>query len=85
MSELKVEIKNAVLGTRILYPQKDAAYILGVSLRTIGYLISEKKLMTKRIGKRQLIPLSELQRFAKSDHPIIASTRRAARRRGQMG
>jgi excisionase family DNA binding protein len=54
---------------RLLHPKKEAAYLLGISVRALDYLIADKKLSTRRIGKRVLIPATELHRFIRSDHP----------------
>ena len=54
--------------SRLLYNKKNAAIQLSISPRSIGYLIAEGKIGTRKIGKRILIPHSELVRFAKADH-----------------
>ena len=53
---------------RLLYPKKEAAYLLGISVRALDYLIADKRLNTRRVGKRVLVPASELHRFTRSDH-----------------
>jgi excisionase family DNA binding protein len=54
--------------TRLLYPRKDAAFQLGISVRSLDYLISNKKINFRKIGKRVLIHHKELERFAASNH-----------------
>jgi excisionase family DNA binding protein len=54
---------------RLLYPKAEAAILLGISERSIDYLISSGRLKTKRIGKRNLIPADELRRFVRADRP----------------
>ncbi len=54
---------------RILYDRKAAALQLSISVRSLDYLIAGKRIGTRRIGKKVLIPRSELTRFARSDHP----------------
>lgn len=54
--------------TRLLYPRKDAAFQLGISVRGLDYLIKNKKLAFQKIGGRVLIHWKELQRFAGSNH-----------------
>ena len=51
--------------------RKDSAQRLGVSLRTIDYLIAEGKLPVGRIGRRTLIPVRALEQFAKRDHVSV--------------
>jgi excisionase family DNA binding protein len=54
---------------RLLYPKVEAAILLGISERSIDYLISSRRLKTKRIGGRNLVPADELRRFVRADHP----------------
>jgi excisionase family DNA binding protein len=54
--------------TRLLYPRKDAAFQLGISVRSLDYLISNKKINFRKIGKRVLIHHKELERFASTNH-----------------
>lgn len=55
--------------TRLLYTRKDAAYQLSISVRSLDSLIANKRLETRRIGNRVLIPHGALVRFARTDHP----------------
>jgi hypothetical protein len=54
--------------TRLLYPRKEAAYQLGISIRALDHLKANKRLRSQRIGGRVLIHWRELQRFAGSNH-----------------
>jgi excisionase family DNA binding protein len=54
---------------RMLYSRKEASRQLSLSLRAVDSLIARKALKTRRIGKRVLIPHSELVRFSRQDHP----------------
>jgi excisionase family DNA binding protein len=54
---------------KLLYSREDAAAALSISIRSVDYLISEGKLSTRRIGRKTLIPVSDIRRFAHSDHP----------------
>jgi hypothetical protein len=47
----------------------EAAGMLSISCRALDYLVANKQLFIRRIGTRVLIPLSELRRFSRSDHP----------------
>jgi hypothetical protein len=53
---------------RLLHPRKEAAWLLGISIRSLDYLIANKQLATRKIGGRVLIPHSKLVRFSKADH-----------------
>lgn len=54
---------------KLLLTKREAAHLLSVSLRTIENQISWKQLAVRRIGRRVLIPFSQLERFAQRDHP----------------
>jgi excisionase family DNA binding protein len=54
--------------TRILYDRKEAARQLSISVRSLDYLIAAKKLNTRRLGKKVMIPHAELIRFSRADH-----------------
>lgn len=57
----------------IVLNKKEAARILGVSLRTIDRLIALKELPVRRLGRRVLIPRSSLDNFLRRDHPTKAA------------
>lgn len=52
---------------RLLYDRKSAAYQLSLSVRSIDYLIANKRLNARRKGKKVLIPHAELVRYAASN------------------
>jgi hypothetical protein len=41
---------------RLLYSREDAAYQLSISVRSVDYMIAGRKIDTRRIGSRILIP-----------------------------
>jgi excisionase family DNA binding protein len=51
---------------QILLSRRDAAMALGVSLRTIDYLISRGELRARPIGRRKMVARVELERFART-------------------
>ena len=53
---------------RLLYPRRDAAFMLGISLRSLEYLIAGGKLRYQKIGSRILLSHKELVRFANMNH-----------------
>jgi hypothetical protein len=53
---------------RLLYDRKSAARQISLSVRSVDYLIANKRLGTRRVGKRIMIPHCELVRFARTDH-----------------
>ena len=50
-------------------PRKEAARTLGVSLSTVDRAIKRGDIKTKKYGTRVLVPMSEIERFARSDDP----------------
>lgn len=52
----------------LLYDRKSASYALSMSVRSLDYFLSRRAFRTRRIGKKVLIPASELKRFAAADH-----------------
>ena len=47
----------------------EAARRLGVSPRTVATLVAEKKLLSRRIGRRRVILVHALEKFLRQDHP----------------
>ncbi len=62
---------NALVASsqKLLVGRREAADLLSISARAVDYLVANKQLSTRRIGARVLIPLSDLQRFVRADHP----------------
>jgi hypothetical protein len=54
---------------KLLVGREEAAGMLSISCRALDYLVASKQLLIRRIGTRVLIPVSELRRFSRSDHP----------------
>jgi hypothetical protein len=54
--------------TRLLYDRKAAAPMLSISVRSLDYYLAAGKFKTRRIGRKVLIPHSELVKFASRDH-----------------
>lgn len=56
-------------GAKLLVSRDEAAQMLSISIRGVDYLIATKRLSTRRIGTRVLVPMDDVRRFARSDHP----------------
>ncbi len=54
-----------------LYGRRDAAEALGISIRSLDYLIASGQLPTRRIGRRRLVARSAIEQYARSDHPYL--------------
>lgn len=63
-------VRRAVMppDQRLLVDRRNAAQYLSISQRSLDYLLANGELNIRRIGSRVLIPLSELQRYARMDH-----------------
>lgn len=56
---------------KILCSKREAAEILGVSIRTLENLISRKLLVSRQIGRRRMIPYAACIQIARRDTPVI--------------
>ena len=54
---------------KFLFTRKEAAYSLGLSPRSVDYLIQAKKLETRRIGSKVLVTRESLRLYARGNHP----------------
>ena len=76
----RMESKTEV--PKILISKREAAIALGVSVRTVDNLIQCKELQARRVGRRTLIAVAELERFARRDHRTKNVTSEVDKRRG---
>jgi len=53
---------------RLAVSTRDAARMLSVSRRTIQSYITTKVLHARKIGRRTVIPVAELEAFLRTDH-----------------
>jgi len=56
------------MSEQLLLSKREAAAMLGLSVRTLENLLSLKELPARRIGRRCLIERQALERFARRDH-----------------
>jgi hypothetical protein len=54
---------------KFLYNRKEAALSLGLSVRSVDYIIARRELETRRVGKKVLVTRESLRRFAGANHP----------------
>ena len=54
---------------KLLVGRVEAAGMLSISCRALDYLVANKQLLIRRIGTRVLIPVAELRKFSRPDHP----------------
>jgi excisionase family DNA binding protein len=53
---------------KLMYSKSEAAELLSLSVRTVEYLIANKELTARRIGKRVLVGYQSLLQFIRRDH-----------------
>ena len=72
---------------RLLVGRRQAAQLLSISERSLDYLLANQQLHAKRIASRVLIAVTELERYARADHPPTreGSRRNAHRRNPSCG
>jgi excisionase family DNA binding protein len=54
---------------KLLVSRGEAAQLLSIRQRGLDYLIANRKLPTRRIGGRVLVPVADLRKYAPGDHP----------------
>ena|ERR1700722_8826586 len=60
---------TVALEDKLLVSREEAAQLLSISQRGLDYLLASKRLPTRRIGGRVLIPVADLRKYARCDHP----------------
>jgi excisionase family DNA binding protein len=56
---------------KILYTKRETAQLLSISVRSLDYLIFNRQIATRRIGRRVLVHRDTIERFARYDHLTI--------------
>ena len=64
-----LEERRPELRSNILVSREEAAQLLSISVRGIDYLLATRRLPSRKIGGRVLIPVAELRKYAQGDHP----------------
>ena len=54
---------------KFLYNRREAAHSLGMSIRSLDYLIARRDLDTRHVGGKRLVTRESLRRFACGNHP----------------
>jgi excisionase family DNA binding protein len=60
-----------MLSDRVLLSLPEFSVLASISLRTTAKLIANGELRSIRVGRRRLVPHSELERFTKKDHSTV--------------
>ena len=53
---------------QLLVSKKEAARLLGISVSSLDYLIRQRELTIRRLGRRTLIATESLHAYARHDH-----------------
>jgi excisionase family DNA binding protein len=56
---------------RILVSKREAARLLGISVTSLDYLIRQRELTIRRIGRRTLVSTESLHAYARHDHDRV--------------
>jgi hypothetical protein len=58
---------------KLLYSRRESAYALSISCRSLDALVAAGEIKVRRFGPRRiLIPVEELERYAKRDHTYLS-------------
>ena len=64
-------LRRLKLFSRVLLSLTEFSVLASISLRTTATLIASGELRSIRVGRRRLVPYSELERFVKKDHSTV--------------
>lgn len=56
---------------RILVNKREAARLLGISVTSLDYLIRQRELVIRRLGRRTLVSVESLRDYARADHARV--------------
>jgi excisionase family DNA binding protein len=64
---------------KILYTKREAAALLSISTGMLDNLIAHRRLLVRRLGRRVLVSMTELERFAGVEcmRPEVAASEEA--------
>jgi excisionase family DNA binding protein len=69
-------MSDTKLLSKVLLSRKESSTLTGLSVRTIAKLLASSELRSIRVGRRRLIPLTELEKFTTRDHPTTSVPRK---------
>jgi hypothetical protein len=58
---------------KLLYSKAEVSHALGISCRSVSYLIQKKQLSVRKLGGRTLIPKGEVVRLSRQDIASLTS------------
>ena len=66
----QADLSVQAVGTNggLLRSKRDTAATLGISVRTLENLVAVREIIPRRIGRRVLFDVREIERFARRDH-----------------
>ncbi|MBB5056074.1 hypothetical protein HDF16_000743 [Granulicella aggregans] len=57
--------------TKLLYDRKSAAFTLSISVRSLDYLIANKRLNTIKMGSKVMVSHGSLVKFSRQHHASL--------------
>jgi hypothetical protein len=64
----------------LLLSKKQAASVLGISIRSVEYLLAKRQLEGRQLGRRKLVTRRSVERLARADVPTISPPKGATAR-----
>lgn len=64
-TERKKQQAEVQIIPKLLYNKREAAFALGISVRSIEYMMANKSLSYRRYGRSVLIPAADIRRVSK--------------------
>jgi hypothetical protein len=59
---------------KLLYDRKSAAYTLSISVRSLDYLLANKRLNATKVGSKVMIRHGELVKFSRQHHSSLSQS-----------
>ena len=60
----------------LLLSKKQAASALGISIRSVEYMLANGRLEGRRLGRRRLVTRRSVERLARADVPTMSPPKR---------
>jgi excisionase family DNA binding protein len=64
----------------LLLSKKQAASVLGISIRSVEYMLANGRLEGRRLGRRRLVTRRSIEKLARIDVPTMSPPKKATAR-----
>ena len=75
LTRLGVQVRGVTRMDALLLSKKQAASALGISIRSIEYMLANGRLEGRRLGRRRLVTRRSIERLARMDVPTMSPAR----------